>query len=172
MLRSLLILVLLALTFWFAADQLLRERQPASPQPGAGALQQPYELEPIIPPLEQPRYYVADVSAHTAGELETFFDRVEALLERPRGEGEPPLVALVLHGPEVEFFALKNYAQYKPLVDRAAKLAALGAVRINICQTQMRLRGIASDQVPSFLHQVPYGPDEVKRLAGEGYVQM
>jgi intracellular sulfur oxidation DsrE/DsrF family protein len=109
---------------------------------------------------------------HSEAELETLLDRVEQLLERPRKSGEAPLVSLVLHGPEVEYFALKNYAQYRGVVDRAAKLAALGAVDISICQTQMRNRGIAEDEVPAFLRQVPYGPQEVQRLLDNGYVYM
>jgi intracellular sulfur oxidation DsrE/DsrF family protein len=172
MLRSFLILLLVALVFWFAADRVLRERA-QTPQQADVSAPQPYELEPIIPPLaEGPPGYVADISAHSPKALATLFDRVEALLDRPRKVGEAPLIALVLHGPEVEFFALKNYAQHKALVDRAAKLSALGAVQISICQTQMRVRGIASDQVPSFLRQIPYGPDEVKRLVDNGYVLM
>ena len=165
MLRSFLILILVAVMFWFVADLVLRERQQVP--------QEAYELEPIIPPLSETQpNYVADVSAHTTQELETLFDRVEALLERPRGAGESPLIALVLHGPEVDFFALQNYAQHKNLVDRAAKLAALGGVQISICQTQMRKRGIAADQVPSFLRRVPYGPGEVERLVGQNHVLM
>lgn len=168
MLRSLLILILVALGFWFAADLVLRER------PQQAVVTPPhYELEPIVPPpTREQAAYVADVSAHTVQELETLFERVEALLDRPRAEGEAPLVTLVLHGPEVEFFALKNYTQQKALVNRAAKLAALGGVQISICQAEMRARGIASDQVPSFLRQLPYGPDEVERLIGNDYVLM
>jgi hypothetical protein len=58
------------------------------------------------------------------------------------------------------------------VVDRAAKLAALGAVDISICQTQMSNYGIAPEQVPSFLRQVPFGPDEVDRLVDQGFVYM
>ena len=119
-----------------------------------------------------PAGFVADISLHTEAELETLLGRVEQLLERPRKSGEAPLVSLVLHGPEVEFFALKNYPQYRGVVDHAAKLAALGAVDISICQTQMRTRGIGEDEVPGFLRQVPYGPQEVQRLLDSGYVYM
>ncbi len=109
---------------------------------------------------------------HTTEELELLFDRVEALLDRPRGEGEAPIISLVLHGPEVDFFALKNYERYRHVVDRAAKLAAFGAIDISICQTQMQQRGIGRDEVPAFLHQVPFGPEEVESLRGQGYVAM
>ncbi|MEE9423287.1 MAG: DsrE family protein [Gammaproteobacteria bacterium] len=123
-------------------------------------------------PVPNRSHYVADISVHTEGELTVLFDRIEELLERPRNDQESALVSLVLHGPEVEYFALKNYAKYKSLVDRAAKLDALGAVDISICQTMMQNYGVSSDEVPAFLEQVPYGPDEVQRLVNEGYLKM
>jgi len=153
---------------WLAAGRLLPRRDPVmlSPvaiEPG---------LEPIAPQQQPARNLMADISLHSVEELQLLFGRVEQLLERPLSDGEQPLVSLVLHGQEVEFFALKNYGKYKDVVDRAAKLAALGAVDISICQTQMKHFGIESDGVPSFLRQVPYGPDEVQRLEDEGFVYM
>ncbi len=123
-------------------------------------------------PVPDRSNYVADISVHTEEELTVLFDRIEELLERPRNDQESALVSLVLHGPEVEYFALKNYAKYKSLVDRAAKLDALGAVDISICQTMMHNYGVSSDEVPAFLEQVPYGPDEVRWLVNEGYLKM
>lgn len=169
MLRNLLILVVVALGFWLAAERMLT----TTPAPTETAATPPPALEPIIPPpSRQPPNLVADISVHTEQELDILFTRVEQLLDRPRSENEAPLVSIVLHGPEVSFFAVQNYAKYKGLVDRAAKLAALGAVDISICQTQMRNLGIATDQVPSFLRQVPYGPGEVERLLENGFVSM
>jgi intracellular sulfur oxidation DsrE/DsrF family protein len=166
--RNLLVLMVAVAVLWLAADRLLREPQSvvqsAAIAPGSS---------PPVVPLEQPALkHVGDISVHSVEEMELLFSRVEQLLERPRRAGEQPLVSLVLHGPEVEFFALKNYARYKSVVDRAAKLAALGAVDISICQTQMRNYGIAPEQVPSFLRQVPFGPDEVDRLVDQGFVYM
>jgi intracellular sulfur oxidation DsrE/DsrF family protein len=167
--RNLLILVLAVAVFWLVAERLVRD-QPVAESPAA--LQT--ELEPIIPPSTSgtAQQFVADINVHTVEELEVLFTRVEQLLDRPRGADEAPLISVVLHGPEVEFFALQNYQQYKDIVDYAAKLSALGAVDISICRTQMRVRGIDPDQVPAFLNQVPYGPGEVERLVNEGYVVM
>ncbi len=169
MLRNLLILILAAAVFWFAAEFMLNTEERSADT--TVALQQ--ALEPIVPapPKDAPNQ-VADISVHTEEELGILFARVEQLLDRPRSGNEAPLISLVLHGPEVEFFAVQNYARYKRIVDQAAKLAALGAVDVSICQTQMRNFGIASDQVPSFLRQVPYGPGEVERLRERGYVSM
>lgn len=168
LIRKLLILVLVVAVFWLVAER-IQPGQPvvdhAAPAPAQ---------EPAVPPLAggTARQYVADISVHTVEELELLFTRVEQLLERPRGIDESPLISVVLHGPEVEFFALRNYPKYKTVVDHAAKLSALGAVNISICRTQMRAYGIEPDQIPAFLKQVPYGPGEVKRLLGDGYVVM
>ena len=173
MFRNLLILVLAAVVFWFAADVLLYEQKSSQEAGVVQPAQQQAELEQIVPPpLDEPSKRVADISVHTVEELELLFARVEQLLGRPRSEGEAPLISLVLHGPEIEFFAVRNYDQYKDIVDHAAKLAALGAVDIAICQTQMKHLGISPDEIPSFLRQVPYGPDEVERLIDSGFVYM
>lgn len=165
--RNLLILLMVAVVFWLFADRLVVD-QPVAEGPV------PAELEPIIPPSSNGavQQYVADISVHTVEELEVLFASIEQLLDRPRGTDEAPLISVVLHGPEVDFFALQNYSRYKDIVDHAAKLSALGAIELNICLTQMRARGIEPDQVPAFLNQVPYGPGEVKRLVDEGYVVM
>ena len=160
----LVLLVLLGLLLW-AYNQ---RAMPPSSTAVSGPAQK--ELEQI--PSQPTKNYVLDVSAHSVEELDVLFGRVEALLDRPRSSEEAPLVSLVLHGPEVEFFALKNYSQYKSLVDRAARLDALGAVDISICQTMMKNYGIGSNDVPGFLNQVPFGPDEVEQLIREGYVRM
>lgn len=169
LIRNLLILLLVAAVFWLAAERLVNDQPVAE---NTAVFQT--ELEPIIPPPASAtgQQFVADISVHTVEELEVLFDRIEQLLDRPRGADEAPLISVVLHGPEVDFFALQNYQQYKDIVDHAAKLSALGAVDINICRTQMRVRGLEPDQVPAFLNQVPYGPGEVERLLDEGYVVM
>ncbi|TCK19509.1 hypothetical protein DFR30_2822 [Thiogranum longum] len=172
MARNLLIFAVAVLVFWFGAD-LLTGQQADNAGRDTAARSPSSELESIVPPSGNSgaRRY-ADISVHTTEQLELLFDRVEALLDRPRSEGEAPIISLVLHGPEVEFFALKNYPRYKNLVDRAARLAAFGAIDISICQTQMRRRGIGKDEVPSFLRQVPFGPAEVERLRKQGYIAM
>jgi len=166
--RNLIILVLALALLWLVADRMLPERES-----GHVTTDMQATLEPIVPlPGSPADKQVADINVHTVDELEILFARIEQLLQRPHVDGEPPLISLILHGPEVEFFALENYDRYKTLVDHAARLSALGGVDISICQTQMRSRGIESGQVPGFLKQVPFGPGEVKRLVDEGYVYM
>ena len=113
---------------------------------------------------------VLDITVHTVEELQVLLERAEHLARTPRETRRNASVVLVLHGPEVEFFSTRNYDQYKDIVDRAARLDSLDIVDVRICQTMMASRGIARDDIPPFIDQVPDGPVEVERLVGEGYV--
>ncbi len=113
---------------------------------------------------------VLDISVHTLEELRVLLDRAEGLAMRPQAQGEEASVVLVLHGPEVEFFSIRNYAKYKDIVDQAARLDAFDVVDVKICQTMLDMQGIERNDIPSFIEQVPLGPDEVERLRQQGYV--
>ena len=126
------------------------------------------EITPEVEAL--PEKAVLDVSVHTIEGLKVLFDRAEQLAMTPRPGGEDASVILVLHGPEVDFFSIKNYDKYKDIVDQAARLDAFDVVVVKICQTTMGVRGIEQNDIPSFIELVPYGPGEVERLKQEGYV--
>ena len=120
---------------------------------------------------EIPERTVLDVSVHSIEGLKILFDRAEELAMAPRPKGEDASVVLVLHGPDVEFFSIKNYEKYKAIVDQAARLDAFDVVDVKICQTMMDVHGIERDDIPSFIEQIPFGPGEVERLEQEGYVR-
>ncbi len=173
LLRNLLIFAAAATASWYLIDTLLQRQEAATVQSATTPVPDTLQLEPIVPlETDQPYGLLADINVHSLEELQLIFDRIEQLLDRPRAGGEAPLISVVLHGPEVEFFSISNYDQYKSLVDQAARLSALGGVDISICQTQMRNHGLGAGDVPAFLRQVPYGPDELKRLLGDHYVYL
>jgi len=113
---------------------------------------------------------VLDISVHTIEGLKVLFDRAEELAMRPQAPGGEASVVLVLHGPEVQFFSIRNYEKYKDIVDQAARLDAFDVVDVKICQTMMDREGVERDDIPSFIEQVPIGPGEVERLLQDGYV--
>ena len=115
---------------------------------------------------------VYDITLHDPDQLRVLLRRLEQLADRPNTRDELPEIALVLHGQEVEFFALDNYEKYRDLVDLAAKLAAFQIVEVKMCETRMRNLGLDSRDIPAFIELVPYGPDEVDRLIEEGYITM
>lgn len=122
------------------------------------------------PDTTVPSRAVLDISVHTIEELRVVLDRAEQLAMAPRPEGEQDSVVLVLHGPEVEFFAIGNYGEYRDIVDQAARLDAFDVVDVRICDTMLGEYGLGPDDIPSFIERVPFGPGEVERLQREGYV--
>ncbi len=127
--------------------------------------------ETSAPPAPEARY-LFQVTLHTPAEIEKLLTRAEQLAATQRPSDKRTGIALVLHGPEVELFARRNYAKYRQLVDRAARLDADGIIEVKMCQTEMRSRGIREQDVPGFIELVPYGPDEEERLKRRGYVYL
>jgi intracellular sulfur oxidation DsrE/DsrF family protein len=119
---------------------------------------------------EVPQKTVLDVSVHTIEGLRVLFDRAEDLAMAPRPSGEDASVVLVLHGPEVEFFTIRNYDKYRDIVDQAARLDAFEVVDVKMCQSMMGELGIEENDIPSFIELVPYGPGEVARLKQNNFV--
>lgn len=141
-------------------------QQPESqPETGAGGM-------PDTPADDQdaPVRAVLDISVHTIEGLRVLFDRAEELAMRPQAKGQDASIVLVLHGPEVEFFSIRNYDKYKDIVDQAARLDAFDVVDVKICQTMLEQQEIGQDDIPAFIEQVPLGSGEVERLVQDGYV--
>ena len=124
----------------------------------------------VLSEEELPKKAVLDITVHTIDELKVLFDRAEEIALAPQPPGGEASVVLVLHGPEVEFFAISNYDKYKDIVDQAARLDAFDVVDVKICQTMMEISGIPRDDIPAFIEQVPLGSAEVEKLVREGYV--
>lgn len=135
---------------------------------GAGASAEPPATAAPAPGAR----YLFQVTLHTPAEIEKLLARAEQLAKTMRPADRRAGIALVLHGPEVELFARRNYARYRALVDHAAKLDADGVIEVKMCQTEMRSRGIREQDVPGFIELVPYGPDEEERLKRRGYVYL
>ena len=160
-------LLLLAAYYYFQPVVVL---EAPDPQSGPVVDDTAARSESSVGEDEAPLRAVLDISVHTLEGLRVLLDRAEELAMRPQAQGEEASVVLVLHGPEVEFFSIRNYAKYKDIVDQAARLDAFDVVDVKICQTMLEMQGIARDDIPSFIEQVPFGPGEVERLRQQGYV--
>lgn len=147
-------------------------RQPGSGQAVEVVLPDAAQQPRLMPSPDEivPSRAVLDISVHTIEELRVVLDRAERLAMTPRSGGEEDSVVLVLHGPEVVFFAIGNYEEYRDIVDQAARLDAFDVVDVRICETMMSEYGLGPNDIPSFIERVPFGPGEVERLQREGYV--
>lgn len=134
---------------------------------------EPEVIPPLLDPSEVERpHTVYDISLHEAKDLRLLLGRLEMLANQPRPQTDKPDIALVLHGPELDYFAIRNYAEHRELVDLAAKLDAFQAIEIKACRTMMRKLELEPTDIPAFIEIVPFGPEEVKRLEVDGYLKM
>ncbi|NOZ09934.1 MAG: hypothetical protein GXP09_02635 [Gammaproteobacteria bacterium] len=152
--------------YWAYSQSTDHERVPDIKPPSAQI-----RLEQPNPELLVSRY-VLDVSVHSQADLEALLNQVEHLQLKNKLPDDGPIFALVLHGPEIDFFAKKNYPKHKSIVDRVADLDARGIIETKMCQTMMKFRSIQDSDVPSFVELVPYGPDEIDRLIKAGRIRM
>jgi intracellular sulfur oxidation DsrE/DsrF family protein len=118
-----------------------------------------------------PKRYVFSIVLHKAEEIDQLLTRAEKLSGQTPATGEAG-IALVLHGPEVEFFRRSNYTSYRNIVDRARRLDRAGVIEVKVCRTQMRDLNIRDAEMPDFVEIVPFGPAEVERLKNLGYVSL
>lgn len=144
---------------WLAAS--LQPRAPAAPpsSPATGLT------------TENGRYLFS-VTLHTPEEIAGLLTRAEELAKTRRPDSRHTGIALVLHGPEIEIFAKKNYSRFQNTVDQAARLDAGRIIEVKICRTEMKHRGIKEEDIPAFIELIPYGPDEEMRLRRNGYVYL
>jgi len=117
--------------------------------------------------------YLFDIYGHSATEVTALLNRAKDVYDNLSPELRVGLqIAMVLHGPDVAYFATDNYTQYRALVDLAASLDAFGFVHLKICVTSVRANGLESSRFPPFIELVPYGPAEITRLKSVGNVEL
>jgi len=144
---------------WLAAS--LQPRAPAAPP-----------SSPATGLTTEDGRYLFSVTLHTPGEIAGLLTRAEELAKTRRANSNEAGIALVLHGPEIEIFAKRNYARFRETVDRAARLNDGHIIEIKMCRTEMKRLGIGEEDIPAFIELVPYGPDEEMRLRRSGYVYL
>ena len=132
----------------------------------------PERAAPSISLTERQGRYLFNVTLHTPEELAGLLTRAEELAKTTRADSRHTGIALVLHGPEIEIFAKKNYSRFRKTVDLAARLDAGRIIEVKMCRTEMKHLGIREEDIPDFIELVPYGPDEEERLRRNGYVYL
>jgi intracellular sulfur oxidation DsrE/DsrF family protein len=132
----------------------------------------PERAAPSISITEQQGRYLFNVTLHTPEEIAGLLARAEQLAQSMHADNPHTGIALVLHGPEIEIFAKKNYPRFQKLVDQAARLDAEHVIEVKMCLTVMRRLGLRKEDIPAFIELVPYGPDEEERLRRNGYVYL
>jgi intracellular sulfur oxidation DsrE/DsrF family protein len=118
-----------------------------------------------------PARYVFDVAVDSRDELLTILRRAD-LLSRNYSPETVSAIALVLHGPELDYFDLRDYDANRPIIELASRLDARQVIEIKACQTMLEELDMEPADLPAFIDVVPFGPAEVERLVGEGYTHI
>ena len=81
-------------------------------------------------------------------------------------------IVIVLHGNEIPFFAIKNYAKYKDLMTRAQSLSVGGVIEFRMCRLAAQGQGFKPQDIHGFVKMVPMADTEIIDLQSKGYAYM
>ena len=115
----------------------------------------------------KPQKVVYDVNVKTLGAMNSVLDRASFLSKITGAHPFDSSIVLVLHGPEIEFFARKNYSKYKELMHRAQSLVEGETLKIKMCKIAAEGHGFKPNQIHGFVRMVPMGDAEIVRLQNE-----
>jgi len=124
-------------------------------------------------PIEYSKQKVVyDTAVKTVGALASVLDRASYLSVLNGADPFDNKIVIVLHGDEINFFAIKHYAKYKALMDRAQSLTVGGIIEFRMCKIAAQGHGYEPKDIHGFVSMVPMGDSEIVRLQHEGYSYM
>ena len=115
---------------------------------------------------------VYDTAVKTVEALTSVLDRASYLSVLNGADPFDNKIVIVLHGDEIDFFAIKNFAKYKELMTRAQSLTVGGIIEFRMCKIAAEGHGYQPKDIHGFVHMVPMGDAEIVRLQHEGYSYM
>jgi intracellular sulfur oxidation DsrE/DsrF family protein len=115
----------------------------------------------------KPQKVVYDVAISSVSNLTSVLDRISYLNNVYEADPFESSIVVVLHGSEIPFFAIKNYAQYKDLMDRAESLTNNGNIRFRMCKQAAQGHGFKPEDIHGFVEMVPMADAEIIRLQQE-----
>jgi hypothetical protein len=120
-----------------------------------------------------PQKVVYDVASPDIETFSRVLDRVSYLNKLYHADPFDESIVLVLHGDEIPFFAVDDYARYRELMHRAQSLTLSGPVEFRMCRVAARGHGLEPEDIHGFVRVVPMADAEIVRLQQEeGYVYM
>ncbi|MDT8282052.1 MAG: DsrE family protein [Gammaproteobacteria bacterium] len=128
----------------------------------------------LTPTEYKPQKVVYDVHVKTVEAIKSVLDRASHLSTITGADPFEQSIVLVLHGSELNFFAIKNYEKYKELMHRAQSLVESEAIKIKMCKIAAQAQGYAPKDIHGFIEMVPMGDAEIVRLQyeeGHAYMQ-
>ena len=120
-----------------------------------------------------PQKVLYDVSLDNVRKFEGVLDRASYLSKIYNADPFNASIVIVLHGNEINYFAIKNYAKYKDLMQRAQSLTVGGIIKFEMCRIAAKGQGYDPQDIHGFVEVVPMADAEIVRLqTEEGYAYM
>ena len=120
-----------------------------------------------------PQKVLYDVSLNNLKAFERVLDRASYLSKVYNADPFNASIIIVLHGNEINYFAIKNYAKYKDLMQRAQSLTVGGIIKFEMCRIAAKGQGYEPQDIHGFVEVVPMADAEIVRLqTQEGYAYM
>ena len=115
----------------------------------------------------KPQKVVYDVHVKTVEAVGSVLDRASYLSSITGAEPFDQSIVLVLHGPELNFFAIENYSEYNTLMHRAQSLVESDVLTIKMCKIAAKNQGYQPEDIHGFIEMIPMGDAEIIRLQNE-----
>ncbi|MHB1084936.1 MAG: DsrE family protein [Thiobacillus sp.] len=132
----------------------------------------PWGSAKVLPIEYSKQKVVYDTAVDSVAKLTSVLDRASYLSAINGADPFDNKIIIVLHGGEIPFFAIKNYAKYKALMDRAQSLTVGGIIEFRMCKIAAEGHGFKPEGIHGFVHMVPMGDAEIVRLQHEGFAYM
>lgn len=133
--------------------------EPDAPWGGAKATEKEYSKQKVV----------YDVAVDSVQKLDRMLDRVSYLSLINGADPFDNKIVIVLHGDEIPFFAIKNHAKYKALMQRAQSLSLDGIIEFRMCRVAARGHGLLPEDIHGFVSIVPMADAEIIELQEKGF---
>ncbi len=127
----------------------------------------PWGSATVIDTEYKPQKVVYDVSVDSVKKLNSVLDRASYLSKITGADPFDSSIVLVLHGSEINFFAIKNFEKYKELMQRAQSLVEGEVLKIRMCRIAAQGHGYEAEDIQGFVEMIPMGDAEIIRLQNE-----
>ena len=146
-------------TWWFVMTVLYAS--------SASAGEIPWGSAGVIETEYKPQKVVYDVAVSSVEKMTSVLDRASYLSKITGADPFDSSIVLVLHGGEIDFFAIKHYQKHKELMQRAQSLVESEVLQIRMCRIAAQGHGYEPEDIHGFVKMVPMGDAEIIRLQNE-----
>lgn len=115
---------------------------------------------------------VYDVAVGSESAVRSVISRAQLLADLNGSDPFDSKVVIVLHGDEIPFFAIKNLAKHRDLMQRAQSATQAGIIEFRMCRIAAKGHGFEPEDIQGFVTMVPMADAEIVRLQQEGYAYM